>query len=450
MGVGTRASRHPVRSAARLAIVGVLGTATVWTLGIIAEPSAASAAATPIESQMSTEIIAQINAERSARGLSALHYDANLATLAQNYADGQAAGTEPPGDPDYTYAQVSSYLWFGFVSAAAGTTDVSSTYTLAWMGSAPHRDTLLQEVPNQGIGVGLSCGVDGTAWAQVAVGSTTDNDPSYTSGTPASPMVTPEGSGSSCTTPARSSAWPTSGIAPTPSGNGYWLVDAQGDVTSHGDATPYGGMGGSDLNAPVSHIVATPDGHGYWLVASDGGTFSFGDAGFFGSMGGTRLNAPVVDLAPTPSGRGYWLVASDGGVFAFGDARFAGSMGGSPLNAPVIGIAATPTGKGYWLVAADGGVFTFGDAVFRGSTGSMHLNSPIVSMSPISDGTGYWFVASDGGVFAFGAPFRGSMGMQHLNAPIVGMAIDSATGGYWMVASDGGVFSFDAPYLGAG
>ena len=72
-------------------------------------------------------------------------------------------------------------------------------------------------------------------------------------------------------------------------------------------------------------MAATPSGQGYWLVAADGGVFTFGDAGFFGSPGGQPLNQPVVGMAATPSGQGYWLVAADGGVFTFGDAGFFGS-----------------------------------------------------------------------------------------------------------------------------
>jgi hypothetical protein len=242
---------------------------------------------------------------------------------------------------------------------------------------------------------------------------------------------------------------PVTGMASTPDGRGYWLVDAQGAVTGHGDAQGYGSMAGHPLNAPIQHIVATPDGMGYWLVAADGGTFAFGDAGFFGSMGGQHLNAPVVDIAPTSDGRGYWLVAADGGIFAFGDAAFHGSMGGQHLNRPVVGISADPATGGYWEVATDGGIFAF-DAPFDGSTGDILLNQPVNGMAATPDGGGYWFVASDGGIFAFGdARFRGSMGGSVLNAPVVGMAGDASTGGYWLVGSDGGIFAFDAPFEGA-
>ncbi len=242
---------------------------------------------------------------------------------------------------------------------------------------------------------------------------------------------------------------PTTGIAGTADGQGYWLVDAYGGVSVHGSAVDYGSMFGQALNEPVEHLVPTPDGRGYWMVASDGGIFSFGDARFFGSMGGRPLNAPIVDLAPTPDGGGYWLVASDGGVFAFGDAAFLGSMGGDRLNRPVVGIAADPTTGGYWLVASDGGVFAFG-APFLGSTGSLTLVRPVDGMAVTADGRGYWFVASDGGVFAFGdAGFHGSAGGLTLAAPVVAMAADPATGGYWMVGADGGVFAYGAPFYGA-
>jgi hypothetical protein len=240
------------------------------------------------------------------------------------------------------------------------------------------------------------------------------------------------------------------GIASTPSGNGYWLVDSTGAVHPHGAAASYGSMAGVALNAPINHLVPTPDGHGYWMVAADGGIFSFGDARFYGSMGGRPLNAPVVDLAPTVDGRGYWLVASDGGLFAFGDAGFYGSMGGQRLNRPVVGMAADPTGPGYWLVATDGGIFAFAAAGFFGSTGALRLNLPVNGMSATADGRGYWLVASDGGIFAFGdAPFRGSMGGVPLVAPVTGMATDPNGAGYWLVGADGGVFAFGAPFYGS-
>jgi hypothetical protein len=244
-------------------------------------------------------------------------------------------------------------------------------------------------------------------------------------------------------------AGPVVGMAAMPDGSGYWLADAQGGVSAHGDAIDYGSMAGQALSAPISHIVATTDGKGYWLVSADGGVFAFGDAHFYGSMGGDHLNAPVVDLSPTVDGNGYWLVATDGGIFSFGDAVFHGSMGGHHLNQSVVGLASDPSTGGYWEIATDGGIFSF-DAPFFGSLGSIHLNQPVTGLTVAPDGRGYWFVSSDGGIFAFGdAKFSGSLGATGVGFPVVGLASDNVTGGYWEVASDGGIYSFNAPFYGA-
>jgi len=175
-----------------------------------------------------------------------------------------------------------------------------------------------------------------------------------------------------------------------------WAAASDGNVRPFGGA-PDLGRAGPVLNAPVVGIEATPSGEGYWLVAADGGVFGFGDATFHGSTGHIRLNAPIVDLVTTPSGDGYWLVAVDGGVFVFGDAGFHGSAARVPLNEPIIGGAASASGEGYWLVATDGGVFTFGDAGFVGAAVSLLAeweaagrgDGRVVGLAPAVHGRGY-------------------------------------------------------------
>jgi ribosomal protein L24E len=240
---------------------------------------------------------------------------------------------------------------------------------------------------------------------------------------------------------------PVVAVVATALGRGYWIVRADGAVSSLGDARFFGSVLGDLLNEPIVGMAATPDDRGYWLVAADGGIFSFGDAGFYGSTGAIRLNKPIVAIASTPSGKGYFFVASDGGVFAFGDAKFRGSMGAHPLNRPVVGMAEDRATGGYWLVAADGGIFSFG-APFFGSTGALHLNSPIVGMEASTNGSGYRFVASDGGVFAFDLPYSGSLGGAPLQQPVVGIAA-AGQFGYWLVVGNGAVFTFDVPSFGS-
>ena len=135
---------------------------------------------------------------------------------------------------------------------------------------------------------------------------------------------------------------PIVGMAPTPSGTGYWLVASRrrhlhASATRRSTARPAACTSTSRSSA----WRATPTGHGYWLVASDGGIFTFGDAKFHGSTGGQPLVAPIIAIIPTVSGRGYWLVGLNGDVFPFGDARFYGSAGGRTLTAPIVGGAAS-------------------------------------------------------------------------------------------------------------
>jgi len=117
---------------------------------------------------------------------------------------------------------------------------------------------------------------------------------------------------------SRPLAAPIVGMAPTPDGRGYWLVAADGGVFTFGDAGFYGntytlgltGLGGSrPLAGRIVGIDPTPDGQGYTLIAADGGVFTFGDAPFEGStygygytgLGGSNpLAAPVIAAVTLP------------------------------------------------------------------------------------------------------------------------------------------------------
>jgi hypothetical protein len=232
------------------------------------------------------------------------------------------------------------------------------------------------------------------------------------------------------------------GITPRRDGGGYWTAGINGKVEAFGAGTGhFGDVSSVALARPVVGIAATPTGQGYYLIDPAGKVFAFGDAPHLGDTSTKKLKQPVVGIASARSGKGYWLVAADGGVFSYGSARFAGSTGSLRLNRPIVGMAADPDGAGYWLVASDGGVFSF-SAQFSGSTGSIRLNRPIVGMAPTGDGRGYWLVASDGGVFAFDARFHGSTGSSPPARPVVGMAATPTGNGYWIATAGGQVFNF--------
>jgi hypothetical protein len=74
-------------------------------------------------------------------------------------------------------------------------------------------------------------------------------------------------------------------------------VASDGGIFAFG-APFLGSTGSIRLNKPIVGIAPTPTGAGYWLVATDGGIFAFGDAPFFGSTGSITLNKPIVGMAP--------------------------------------------------------------------------------------------------------------------------------------------------------
>lgn len=243
----------------------------------------------------------------------------------------------------------------------------------------------------------------------------------------------------------RLGASPVVAMASTRNGDGYWEVNARGDVFSFGNAGFSGSMKQGQASSPIVAMAADPAGGGYWLVTRSGGVYSFGAAGFHGSLGGKRINSPVVGIAATPNGRGYWLASSDGGVFSFGDAKFKGSLVGHRLNTPIAGIAATPNGGGYWLAARGGGVFSLGDAHFFGSASSIRPPSPIVGITASPRDGGYWLVSRSGGIYTYGrAPYLGSAGNTTLATPVVGMSVRAGGTGYWLVTSTTSPFTCPA------
>ena len=67
-------------------------------------------------------------------------------------------------------------------------------------------------------------------------------------------------------------------------------------------------------------LAPTPSGNGYWLLARDGGVFTFGAASFYGSLGATPVASGVLRMVSAQDGHGYWLVSHDGAVYPFGSA----------------------------------------------------------------------------------------------------------------------------------
>ncbi|HKY77744.1 MAG TPA: hypothetical protein VJS45_16535 [Acidimicrobiia bacterium] len=198
---------------------------------------------------------------------------------------------------------------------------------------------------------------------------------------------------------------PILAVAGTPSGEGYWLMEASGKMHPFGDAADLGSPDLPDAEYAIA-LMPTATGKGYWLVSQAGGVYTMGDAGFFGSAAGTLgPDVDIVDLAASPTGKGYWLVDDAGGVRAFGDAAFFGSAASLPPRYPITGVAATSTGRGYWLIDALGGVFAYGDAqAFPADANSYSaysletaLADAVITIKPVPYGQGFVYGRLKGG-----------------------------------------------------
>jgi subtilisin family serine protease len=153
---------------------------------------------------------------------------------------------------------------------------------------------------------------------------------------------------------------PPSRLSP-PNRSGYWMAAADGAIYAFGDARYHGGAPGSAPGRRVVDVEPTPTGQGYWIVDNLGTVTAHGDALPLGSLDppGLANGETTSSLSATPTGNGYWIFTNRGRAIAFGDAPFLGDVSDIKLNGPVLGSVASPSGQGYYMVASDGGIFSF-------------------------------------------------------------------------------------------
>lgn len=190
------------------------------------------------------------------------------------------------------------------------------------------------------------------------------------------------------------------GMAPTPSRQGYWMVDSSSHVYHYGDAQSLAQYVSADHPA-ISGIVASPSG-GYWLYTASGNVYTSAGATWYGSPSASHTGDDhITGMAATPDGKGYWMVDSSGHVYHYGDAQHLAQYVSS--NHPWIsGIVSSPSG-GYWLYTAAGTVYTSADATWYGSPWASHTGDDhITGMTTTPDGKGYWIVDSAGTVYHYG------------------------------------------------
>jgi hypothetical protein len=162
-------------------------------------------------------------------------------------------------------------------------------------------------------------------------------------------------------TPALALSHPIIGIVAAPTG-GYWLYTAYGNVYTSSGATWYGSPAGRSGNRLITGMASTPDGKGYWLVDSSGQVYPYGDAGSLTVRPAPPTAHPIEGIVASPGG-GYWLYTAYGNIYTSSGATWYGSPRASGAGeSSIAGMAATPDGRGYRLVDSSGRMFAYGDA----------------------------------------------------------------------------------------
>ena len=223
---------------------------------------------------------------------------------------------------------------------------------------------------------------------------------------------------------ARPSGSFIAGLAPTPDGRGYWLVDPSGHVYSYGDARSLAMSPALSLAHPIVGIVASPTG-GYWLYTAYGNVYSTAGTAWYGSPASAQSgDGLITGMASTLDGKGYWLVDSSGHVYRYGDAASLSVAPSVSLAHPILGIVNSPAG-GYLLYTAYGNVYTSSGTPWYGSPyAAGAADHAITAMARTADGRGYWLVDSSGRVYHYGDAPSLSMApaLASTHPPIIGIA----------------------------
>ncbi len=184
-------------------------------------------------------------------------------------------------------------------------------------------------------------------------------------------------------------------IVPTPTGNGYYIIGALGQMTPYGDAVtsywniitsgyksiltdykkynsePLSALPGLALNSN-DIVAAATTGHGMFLVSTNGSVYAYGDAV---NRGGAAATASGIVARGAGSSGGYTITTTKGAIYAYNMGNYGHIT--TTLAGPIKGIASTPGAKGYWLAGQDGGIFAYGDAVFQQA-----LQAPVPAPTP--------------------------------------------------------------------
>jgi hypothetical protein len=327
------------------------------------------------------------------------------------YGTGAAAASGPPASTSPPTITGNPYVGQTLYEHHGGWSGSPTSYSYQWYRCSP---------------TGASCAAIGGATGQSHVLQSADlNETIRVSETASNSM----GAG-----PPATSAQ-TAGVRAAPTSS-YYMWTAFGNVYNALGA-PFYGSAVKSGDSTISGMAVTPDGRGYWLVDGAGRVFSYGDAV---SSSGVRPPHPIIGMAAAPGG-GFYLLSAYGNVYNLAGARFYGSPHASRTSiSTVTGMAVTPDGRGYWLIDQAGQVFSYGDAAQLPQIRSRFWLEGIVA----APRGGVWAWTWHGNIYnTGGAPFLGSPYSSGVRTMSFRGLTDTRTGGgYWMVQSGGTVLPY--------
>lgn len=265
----TKNALFVVRRLTSLVVVSILLLVGVST------PSAGAAVAERPPNLLEIEFLQQLNAERSARGLSALQLDTSLDTASRDWA----AALSLSGNLVHSNDGRAEIIAYGYRTGQI---------TLAWMNSPGHRHLAVD--PNLGFaGIGVACDSTGRMWAVVQF-RRIDTSLGTQSASSPDPKVTANSAGSGCGEDSSTSSVRRLYLAffkrdSDAAGLAYWVSTTKNGsslseiadffATSPEFQQSYGSLSDRDFVRQVYENVMgrTPDasGYSYWVQRmSDG------------------------------------------------------------------------------------------------------------------------------------------------------------------------------------
>jgi ribosomal protein L24E len=158
---------------------------------------AAPAPAKPKIGAAAGDFLVRLNAERSARGLAPLTWNAGLASYALNWSKVMGQSNNLYHSNIGALLGPWDYVGENIATGSAGV-NVGALHN-AWMHSPEHRDNILSP-GYQSVGIGVYCAPNGSIWAttEFARPTSAGSPPAYSGGTPQNPIARPDSDSVSC------------------------------------------------------------------------------------------------------------------------------------------------------------------------------------------------------------------------------------------------------------